>query len=402
MTTQSSSPTVRTVVLSLGFTQAIAWASSTYLPAILATPIARDLGISRSTVFAAFSASLLVMATLGPAIGRTIDRRGGRGVLVCSNLTLAFGLLTLGIAHSELALFVAWAILGAGMALGLYDAAFSALVKVYGTAARSPITGITLLGGFASTVGWPLTAYLENELGWRATCFVWAALHICIALPLNWRFVPAGEVLLAAPVKLQGSAHSPPERPKASKRAFAWMAVYFAATSFVTSAYAAHLPTLLVALGTSPSAALVAASLLGPAQVAARLAEFGVVSRFGLQSLTLARIATLMHPVAAVMLLILGGGASPAAAFVLLHGAGNGMITIAKGTLPLSVFGPFGYGRLQGWLAVCGRLMQAAAPLAFSLLIEGYGGRIAMLASGLFGLVSLAALFALRQPVRDI
>ena len=160
-----------TQVFSLGFTQTIAWAASTYLIAIVAAPVARDLGLETSTVFGAFSVALVVMGLAGPASGRAIDRFGGRGVLVASDLVLALGLVWLGLASNAAMLFAAWCVLGLGMALGLYDAAFAALVRIHGTNARSPITGITLIAGFASTVGWPVTALITEHYGWRASCF---------------------------------------------------------------------------------------------------------------------------------------------------------------------------------------------------------------------------------------
>src|SRR5262249_32354237 len=173
------------VILVLGTTQTLAWASSYYIPAILADPIARDLGISSTQVFAAFSAALLIAALLGPRIGARIDAVGGREVLVISNLVLAAGLVLLGLAHGAVLLWAAWLVLGLGMGLGLYDAAFAALGRLYGTAARGPITGITLIAGFASTVGWPLTALGDGAIGWRNTCFAWALAHLLLGLPLN-------------------------------------------------------------------------------------------------------------------------------------------------------------------------------------------------------------------------
>src|SRR5271163_3076364 len=171
------------IILALGTTQTLAWASSYYLPAILADPIARDLGVSSNWIFAAFSASLVISALLGPRIGRQIDLVGGRQVLSISNLTLAAGLALLGFTYSIPVLVTAWLLLGIGMGLGLYDAAFGALGRIYGNAARGAITGITLIAGFASTVGWPLTAYGLAHIGWRDTCLAWAAAHAVIGLP---------------------------------------------------------------------------------------------------------------------------------------------------------------------------------------------------------------------------
>jgi MFS family permease len=178
------------VVAAIGTTQTLAWGSSYYLPAILADDMAAASGVSRGWVFAAFSASLLLTAVLGPAVGRTIDRRGGSAVLVASNIVLAAGLVALSLCVSIAGLVAAWAVLGVGMALGLYDAAFATLAGLYGREARGPITGITLIAGFASTVGWPLSALLDAKFGWHFTCLIWAAMHVIIGLPLNLLLVP--------------------------------------------------------------------------------------------------------------------------------------------------------------------------------------------------------------------
>ena len=173
------------VVAALGTAQTLAWGSSYYLPAILADPIARDLGISSNWFFAAFSASLVISGLLGPRVGRQIDRVGGRQVLCASNVLLAAGLALLGASTSVWMMSAAWILLGIGMGLGLYDAAFGALGRIYGSDARGAITGITLIAGFASTVGWPLSSLGLETIGWRETCYAWAAAHIVIGLPLN-------------------------------------------------------------------------------------------------------------------------------------------------------------------------------------------------------------------------
>ncbi|OGA41245.1 MAG: hypothetical protein A3G24_00645 [Betaproteobacteria bacterium RIFCSPLOWO2_12_FULL_62_13] len=391
-----------TQVLALGFTQTIAWASSTYLPAILAQPIARDLDLPPSSIFGAFSVALIVMALAGPPVGRLIDRRGGRGVLAVSNLVLAFGLVLLGFASNPATLFGAWCVLGVGMAMGLYDAAFATLVRVHADAARGPITGITLIAGFASTVGWPLTSVIAEHFGWRASCFAWAAMHIFLALPINLRCIPAaagGErpdtsALEASRASAEAREATPP-KPYRSP-AFLLLALFAAMTAFVTSAMAAHLPGLLMAVGTTSFAALAAATLMGPAQVTARLLEFLAARRFRFHPLLTARFATALHPVGGIMLGLLGGPPLAASLFAVLHGAGNGMITIARGTLPLAIFGPVGYGLNQGLLAVLARGMQAAAPFAFGLVLEGYGAHAAIALSVTFSLIALAALMALR------
>src|ERR1700678_347572 len=259
------------LILALGTTQTLAWASSYYLPAILADPIGRDLGMSANWIFAAFSAALVISALLGPRIGRQIDLFGGRPVLCTSNLTIAAGLVLLGFTSSIPLLILAWILLGIGMGYGLYDSAFAALGRIYGHAARGPITGITLMAGFASTVGWPLTAFGLDHIGWRNTCFAWAAAHILIGLPLNFFMLPKARDASAA-VQASAKPHIPTARPMIR------LPFTFAAAWTVTGAMAAHLPRILEAAGASSLQAVAAGALMGPAQVFARIVEASFLS----------------------------------------------------------------------------------------------------------------------------
>ena len=264
-------------------------------------------------------------------------------------------------------------------------------------------------------------------------------MHLLIALPVNWRLIPkvaaelvakaeaaAAVTVLVNPAASAVSAASTtvattsatnfaaavaasPAAPQRSRGTdMLLLGVYFATTAFVTSAYASHLPGLLASMGAGAAGAVLAAALLGPAQVAARLVEFGVISRFRVHALVTARVATALHPLACVALGVFGGVAlmsdAPAAfgaplllaaLFALLHGAGNGMITIAKGTLPLALFGPAGYGLTQGWLGVGARVMQAGAPFAFGLVLDGWGGHAALAISAALSLVALVTLLGL-------
>lgn len=368
------------VILALGTTQTLAWASSMYLPAILADPIARDLGVSPNWVFGAFSAALVLSALLGPRIGRQIDLVGGRSVLSMSNVVLAAGLVLLGFASSIPMLMVAWLLLGIGMGAGLYDAAFAALGRIYGDAARRSITGITLLAGFASTVGWPLTALGLQTIGWRNTCFAWAGAHLLIGLPLNLLMLPAvqgAKAAVAAAVK----PHIPIDRTMVI------LAFVFAAAWTVTGAMAAHLPRIMEAAGATHAQAVFAGALIGPAQVAARIFEASFLSRY--HPLVSTRLACITHPVGAAIMAVVGGGA--AAVFALFHGAGNGILTIARGTLPLAIFGPDNYGYRLGIIGAPARMAQAAAPLLFGLLIDAMGAKVLIVSSAL----SIAALLTL-------
>ena len=376
-------------VAALGTAQTLAWASTYYLPAMLAAPMARDLGVSTPTVFAAFSVALGVSALVGPWAGRAIDLHGGRPVLMGTSLLFALGLAALGAAQGVWSLFAAWVLIGVAMGSGLYEAAFSALVRLYGQGSRSAITGITLIAGFASTVGWPLSTLLEAEFGWRSACFVWAGLHVLIGLPLNASLPPAAAVASSDPVKPL-DMDAVPQPPGQARRTTALLAFVFAATWFISTAMAAHLPGLLQTTGASLAVAVGVGALIGPAQVAGRLLEFGVLRH--VHPLLSARLAALGHPLGVVALLFAGPVLAPL--FAVLHGAGNGILTIAKGTLPLVLFGPQGYGLRQGWLMLPARVAQAMSPFLFGLALAGWGSGALWLSAGL-GLAALLALMAL-------
>ena len=385
------------LVLALGTAQTLAWASTYYLPALLARPMAEGLGLSQTAVWSAFTLALLASAALGPFAGKAIDRLGGRPVLMTTSLLFAIGLLALSQAQGIASLFAAWLLLGVAMGSGLYEAAFAALVRLKGSHARASITGITLLAGFASTVGWPFTAWLESEWGWRAACMTWASLHLLVGLPLN-ASIP--RVTAAQP----GAQHPPAPPPGGEVQAAppappagtAWLLAYvFAAAWFVSTAMAAHLPQLLVASGATLGTAVAIGALVGPAQVAGRLLEFGALRR--LHPLWSARCAAAAHPLGVLCWMTWGPVAGTA--FALLHGAGNGILTIAKGTLPLVYFGPTGYGRRQGLIMAPSRVAQAFAPLLFGLCIEKWSAGALWVSAGL-GLSAWAALMWLRTHGR--
>jgi MFS family permease len=383
------------VIARLGTTQTLAWASSYYLPALLALPLAAELHLPHSSVYGAFTLALVVSALVGPRAGRAIDEFGGRSVLMATNILFALGLAGLGFVQSEWQLWAAWAVIGLAMGSGLYDAAFSTLVRLYPLSARSAITGITLVAGFASTVGWPLTAWWLDLFGWRGACWTWAALHLLIGLPLHWG-TPRVAVESALISPHRASKVGPARVLPIPGWMGAAMALVFAITWFISTAMATHLPSLLVAHGMSTSKALGVAVLVGPAQVAARMLEYGFLRR--VHPLLSARLAAAAHPLGAVGFMVFG----PLAAWVFagLHGAGNGILTIAKGTLPLVVFGSSGYGQRQGWLMAPARIAQAFAPLLFGLAMVRWQEGALWLTAAL-GLAALLLLQLMAKWVAD-
>jgi predicted MFS family arabinose efflux permease len=329
--------------------------------------------------------------------GHAIDRYGGRIVLLGTSLLFALGLAMLGLASGLRMMVAAWMVIGIAMGSGLYEAAFSSLVRLYGRDARSAITGITLIAGFASTVGWPLSAWMEAQFGWREACLGWAAIHLLLGLPLN-AWLPRTSVEAKADgiqTEVQPlSISAEPTTQTHPEMTTVILAFVFAATWFISTAIATHLPRMLEATGMTVAAAVGIGALIGPAQVAARMLEFGFLRN--VHPLLSARLATLAHPIGAIVLL--AAGPASASVFAVLHGAGNGILTIAKGTLPLALFGAHGYGARQGWLMLPARVAQALAPFLFGLALDAWGAN-ALWLSGAISMAAFGALMLLRtQP----
>lgn len=354
----------------LGLGQMLSWGSAFYLPAILAGAMGESLGIPPSRIFAAFSLALLMMALTGPVAGRLIDRWGGRPLLMATNLWFALGLVLLSQVQTQGQLFAVWLLLGLAMGAGLYEAAFATSVRLYGKAARGSIVGITLFGGFASTLSWPLTTWLLQSWGWREACLVWAAVQLLVLLPLH-ASLPRAPARASAdavipPVGLAAAPTTPAAPLRGQWLSLVLLALTFAAIWFIGTSMMSHLPRLLMVSGATATAAVAAAALVGPAQVASRIADYAFLRRA--HPLWSARIAVMAYPLAALALAVFG--ASGSWAYALAFGLGNGIMTVVIGTLPLAMFGAQGYGQRQGLLMVPARMTQASAPFLFGLALE--------------------------------
>ena len=373
------------LTVGLGTNQLLSWGTTFYLPAVIAGTVARELGTTQAAVLGAFSWSLLVTGTCAPRVGEWI---GGRGALAASTLVLATGLVALAAAPDLAGWYIGWTILGAGMALGLYDAAFATAGTLLGPAVGPVITGVTLIAGFASTVGWPAGAELLHVLGWRGMLLAYAGAQLAVNLPLVLAIVPRGPVLQSDTGVSADGSRTGRER----RAAIACLAGFFAIRWFLTSAIATHVLLLMAGLGLSAGEGLAAAMLIGPGQVAGRLLEWVLAGRMGV--LTRARCGALLFPAGALALGL--GGPVAAAVFAVLYGMSNGILTVNRGTLPMLVLGPQGYAALLGWLALPVLLAQAAAPPVSAPLVGALPAQMVLLLAG--GVAFGAALLLL--PLR--
>jgi MFS family permease len=387
----------RVVITALGFAQILAWGTSFYFPAVFAGPIVADTGWSLGYVVGGTSVGLLVAGLISPHVGRIIDFHGGRPVLLASSLFYAAGLAGIGLAPSLLVYLSAWVVLGIGMGTGLYDAVFAALGRLYGSEARGPITNLTLFGGFASTVCWPLSAFMIDHIGWRSACFAYAALHLLVAMPLQMAVIRRAQ----KPPTAATAPEEPPQSVMAARIAnetliFALLALVLSLAAGIGSIVVVHLLIFLQARGVNFAVAVSLGTLFGPAQVGARVVERLFGARYH-PIWTMIAACSLM----AIGLLLLIGGFPILVLVILLYGAGYGISWIGRGTLPLALFGAARFPRLMGKLAFPSLIVQALAPSAGALLIEASGvdatiGVLTVLA--LVNVVLIGLLWAVCRP----
>jgi MFS family permease len=396
-------PGLRVIISVLGVTQILAWGSSYYLLAVLAKPIAGDTGWPLAWVVGGLSLGLLVAGIVSPRVGDGIQRLGGRLVLATSAVFLALGLIGLALSPNLPVYVGAWLVLGIGMGAGLYDAAFATLGRLYGQRARTAIATLTLFGGFASTVCWPLSAMLVFEYGWRNACLIYAAIHLAVLLPLYVFALPkeasreAPNTARAAPSDRRADINRPV--PEGSKLLFDLMALVITISSMISALLSVHLLTILQARDIALAAAVALGAVVGPAQVGARAIEM-MLSRFHHPIWT--KLASTIFVATGVGLL--WAGLPIVAAALIFYGAGIGIESNARGTLPLAVFGERHYPAIMGRIAMPSLIGQAASPSVGAMLIDGLGVNSALgvvFGVAMANVLLVGALFALlsRQPV---
>jgi MFS family permease len=395
----ASEPDRRIIITALGVAQILAWGSSYYLMAVLAKPIADDTEWSLPWIVGGLSLGLLTACLVSPRIGRTIERHGGRPVLAASAGLLATGLLGLAVAPTIPIYLAAWLIMGIGMGAGLYDAAFGTLGRLYGRDARQAITTLTLFGGFASTVCWPLSAFLVSEFGWRGTCLTYAALQVAVVLPLHLFALPQTASWdtrgATRPDGLAAPAAAPVHTPAHARLLFVLLAATITLGSAVVSV---HLLTILQARDIALAAAVALGALVGPSQVGARAIEMA--------------IGRYHHPIWTMMaatVLVAGGigalcvGLPVVSAALVFYGAGIGIESIARGTLPLALFGATGYAARMGRLAMPSLIAQATSPSVGAVLMDRFGASgtlAALLAAAVVDVMLVVALFICSRSAR--
>lgn len=379
----------------LSITQVLTWGILIYPPVLTMPALTAAHGWSLAFGMAGFSLGLIVSGLLSPTVCGWIDRHGGNGVMGAGALAGAAGLAGLAFADHPLAYFACWILLGGAMSASLYDAAFATLTTIFGATARRQITFVTFAGGFASTAGWPATHLLLAELGWRGTYLVFAAIYLLIVAPLHYFALPPAQHHATSVVASASSEPAVVWLPPGG-RPFFLLAAAFAIYAFILSGLTSNLLAMLQREGLPAAGAVAIGALFGPAQVAARFADFVLAHRTN--PLWIARGAVAVVACGLAMLAFAGISLPLAAAFAVAFGAANGVITIARGALPLALFGPVGYGRVLGRIARPALIVQALAPFAVAFAIERFSDQAVLQGGVIACLAVLACFFALRPP----
>ncbi|MEO1700607.1 MAG: MFS transporter [Pseudomonadota bacterium] len=391
-------PTLRAYgpAITLGLTQILGYGTLMYAYAILLPRMAEALELSLSTVFGVLSLGLFFGGLLSPVAGNLVDRFGGRWVMATGSVVAGFSLMGLSLVEGRIGLFLLILIAEAAGMFVLYNVAFASVARLESPVrpARS-ISIITLFGGVASTIFWPLTLALETRLGWESTWIVLGLMMLLVAAPLNF-FALSGRQKMAEKTDNDAQADWPQLQGDDRQRGMLWMVVSFVFSGYLMGAVMTLWVTNVQDLGHSVAMAAFAGAVIGPFKTVGRFFEM-VVSRNLYPMMTYALSMGLMLSGFVALLTI---GFSPVGVVIAaaLYGMGDGIKTIARGTLPLALFGQKGYGARLGWISFVQMGVNASAPFVFAWMTQTYGGWISFAAMASVLTLAILTYFLIPDP----
>lgn len=357
-----AAPLLALLIPALGISQVLNWGTLYYSLAVLAAPIQTALGFGPLITFGSFTLGMLLSGLVAPTFGRWIDHRGGRLVMAFGSLLAALSFVLLALASGPITFLLAWLVAGIAMAASLYEAAFATLHQLFPVHYRRAVTVLTLIGGFASTLFWPLTLFLVEQSDWRSTALIFAGLHLLVGLPIHALLLPKREPVSSSPVVKANAV------PVTSQRAYRWLLASFVAGTFVFAVFSSFMMVLLQSRGFTATDAVAIAALIGPMQVLGRTVEWS----FGrqLSAMNIGKLAAAGLVLALALLLLAPGALAFGIGFALLYGSAAGVMTIVRGTVPLELFGQAQAGTLLGQMARPNFIAKALAPGVFALLLQ--------------------------------
>ena len=397
----SVSPAARAAHLAtagLGFTQIVGWGTTFLMPAVLGRHIQESLGLASEVVFAGITVMFGVGALLAPQVGRLIDRTGARTLMASGSALYAVSLTALAFSQGLVSYLLCWAAMGIASTLALSTPSSIAIAQVAGPGARRAIAMLAIIGGFASTVFWPLSGALDVAVGWRGTLLVYAAIHLFACLPVHLlvlpRQPPAHHLATANPAASGVSS-------EVRSRAFLLLSVTLASGAFVFTGAMVHMIELMRGLGHPAASAVILASLIGPSQVTVRVFELLFGHRYSIMNSAVFGSAMLV--VGLGVALIDGGNFVVALACIVSYGIANGLKAVQRATLPLALFGRGQFGAYMGRLALPQGIVSASAPPVIAAVLSSYGTTGALwliFAAAALSLVSMILLARLARNVR--
>jgi MFS family permease len=391
------SPTAR-VTLGLGFTQIVGWGTTYLMPSVLGRHFQDDLGISAELVFAGITVMFAVNAVCSPRIGRVVDRIGARSLMATGSVIYALALVSVSMSQGALSYLACWAVMGVASTLALSTPASIAIVQVAGPRSRQAIAMLTIIGGLASTLFWPLTGVLEPALGWRFTLLLYAAVHLGACLPIHLLILPRRPPV--HPPAASTSAASGTVAPDDLDRVYLLLSISLAFGAFVFTGVQLQMIEMLRGLGHSPAQALLLASMIGPAQVSVRIFELVFGHRYSI--MRSAVLGSMMLPVGLGVALLAGDIFAGALFVVVTYGMSNGLKAVQRATLPLALFGRAQFGAYMGRLALPQGIVSAVSPPIMAAVLARFGTPTALWLTFFVAVVSLVAMILLARRSKAV
>ncbi|HHB80170.1 MAG TPA: MFS transporter [Aliiroseovarius sp.] len=386
--------------IGLGITQIMGYGTLMYAYAVLLPHMAGDLGLTLSEVFAILSLGLFFGGLVAPLAGTLVDRYGGRWVMLGGGLAAGLTLVLLGQVAGRTGLFFAILLAEAAAMFVLYNVAFAAVTRLdTGLPPQRSISIITLFGGVASTIFWPLTLWLFNSLGWQATWGVLGLAYLVVCLPIFF-WVLSGPPADAGSSARRDKRNWPELSGAARRRGLRWMVISFIFSGYLMGAMMTLWVTNVESLGHSAAMAALAGAVIGPFKTVGRFFEM-LLSR-DLYPLVTHALSMALMAGGFVAILALGFSVPGIILGAAIYGRGNGINTIARGTLPLALFGHKGYGARLGWISFLQMAINASAPFTFAWLTQEFGGWWRFFAMSLCVVVAFIAYLFIPDPRKEI
>jgi MFS family permease len=383
----------------LGFTQIVGWGTTFLMPAVLGRHIQESLGLASEVVFAGITVMFGVGALLAPQVGRLIDRTGARTVMASGSALYAVSLAALAFSQGLVSYLLCWAAMGIASTLALSTPSSIAIAQVAGPGARRAIAMLAIIGGFASTVFWPLSGALDVAVGWRGTLLVYAAIHLFACLPVHLLVLPRQPPAHHLAAAANPAASGVPSEVRS--KVFLLLSVTLSSGAFVFTGAMVHMIELMRGLGHPAASAVLLASLIGPSQVTVRVFELLFGHRYSIMNSAVFGSATLVLGLGVA--LIDGGNFVVALACIVSYGIANGLKAVQRATLPLALFGRGQFGAYMGRLALPQGIVSASAPPVIAAVLSSYGTAGALwliFAAALLSLVSMILLARLARNIR--